>query len=122
MDKIISITSDNVIEIKEVESIQYDTISTAVNGMIEVVSLNQDIDMWVNEEGKLIGLEPNTIATLIWNEVFPNKDVIMGNVLITGGADNAGNTTGLTEESINDIMHLIQEGINKAMSRKDNNE
>jgi len=119
MEKVISIRTDNTVEIKEVESIEYETLSTAVNGMIELVSINEDIDMWLNEEGKLIGLEPNVIATIIWNKVFPNFDVVMGDVIITGGADEEGNTTGLSDKSIQDVMVLIQDGIQQAIDKKE---
>jgi hypothetical protein len=119
MEKVISIRTDNTVEIKKVESIEYETLSTAVNGMIELVSINEDIDMWLNEEGKYIGLEPNIIATIIWNKVFPNFDIVMGDVIITGGSDDEGNTIGLSDESIQDVMVLIQEGLQQAIDKKE---
>jgi hypothetical protein len=120
MERVLYISTDNKVEIKEVESIEYETLSTAVNGMVELVSINEDVDMWLNEEGKIIGLEPNIIASLIWNRVFPNFDIVMGDVIITGGADDAGNTVGLSDESIQDVMSLIRDGINEAINKKDN--
>jgi hypothetical protein len=120
MEKVIYISTDNKVAIKEVERIEYETLSVAVNGMIELVSINEDIDMWLNEEGKYIGLEPNIIATLIWNKVFPNFDVIMGDVIITGGSDDEGNTLGLSDSSIQDVMVLIQDGIQHAINKEEN--
>lgn len=114
MEKVMYISTDNVIDIKEIESIEYDTLYEGVHGLVELVSLNRDVDMWVNEEGKLIGLEPNIIASMIWSKVFPNPDIIMGDVVITGGADEEGNTVGLSDESIQDILALIQDGLNIA--------
>jgi len=121
MERVIHISTDNKIEVMEVEQIEYDTLYEAVNGLVELVSINEDIDMWLNEEGKINGLEPNIIASLIYNKVFPNFDVIMGDVVITGGADEEGNTVGLSDESIHDVMALIQDGINQAINYKEDN-
>lgn len=116
MEKVISITTDNVVKIMELPEIEYETLYEAVNGLVELVSLNRDIDMWLNEEGKLLGLPINSIATLIWEQVFAKTDIIAGNVIITGGADDEGNTIGLSDESITEVMLLIQNGINSAFN------
>ena len=121
MHKVMSISTDNIVEIKEVESIEYETLSTAVNGMIELVSINKDIDMWLNEEGKIIGLEPNVIASMIFYKAFSQLDIIKGNVIITGGSDDDGNTVGLSDESIQDIFALLQSGIEEANNQKEDN-
>lgn len=121
MEKVIYISTENDIEVAEVDEISYDTLYEGVNGLVELVSLNRDVDMWVNEEGKVNGLEPNLLATLIWNKVFPNPDVIMGNVVITGGVDEEGNTLGLSEESIQDIMALLHNGLIQAINKKEEN-
>jgi hypothetical protein len=120
MEKVVSITTDNTVEIKEVESIEYETLYEAVNGLVELVSINEDIDMWLNEEGKLIGLEPNVLATLLFNKAFSQKDVIMGNIIITGGADDEGNTVGLSDSSIIDIFAMLQGAIDEASGYVDN--
>lgn len=116
MEKVMYISVDNSIEVKEIEEIEYDTLYEGVNGLVELVSLNRDVDMWVNEEGKVNGLEPNLLATVIWKKVFPNPDVIMGNVVITGGADSEGNTVGLSDASIMEILNLIEDGLNEALN------
>jgi hypothetical protein len=120
MEKVLSITTDNTVEIKEVDSIEYETLYEAVNGLVELVSINDDIDMWLNEEGKLIGLEPNVLATLLFNKAFNEKDVIMGNIVITGGADDEGNTVGLSDSSIIDIFAMLQDAIDQASKYTDN--
>jgi hypothetical protein len=43
--------------------------------------------MWCNEEGKLTGLPVNPVATAMWTRYFGETDVIVGNVVFTGGAD-----------------------------------
>jgi len=114
MEKVITISIDNQVDIIEVDAIEYETLSTAVNGMIELVSLSEDVDMWLNEEGKLRGMEPNVLATLLFNKVFPNFDVIMGDIIITGGSDDDGNTVGLSDASIIDIFAMLQDAIDQA--------
>jgi len=70
----------------------------AVGGYIECVSLSRDLDMYVNEEGKLIGLDHNTVATHLWSMVYgQGTGTIEGDVLLTGGVDLEGETLGLTE-------------------------
>lgn len=57
-----------------IETIKNDlkTFQGLVGGYIEKVSFNDSIDMIINEEGKLIGLEPN-FAT--------NYDIIVGTAI-----------------------------------------
>ena len=114
MEKVITISIDNQVDIIEVDAIEYETLSTAVNGMIELVSLSEDVDMWLNEEGKLNGYNPNILATLLFNKVFPDFDVIMGDVISTGGSDDDGNTVGLSDASIIDIFAMLQDSIDQA--------
>lgn len=120
MHKVLTITTNNDVNIKEVDSVEYETLYEAVNGLVELVSINEDIDMWLNEEGKLNGLEPNVLATLLFNKVFPTFDVIMGNIIITGGADEEGNTVGLSDASIIDIFAMLQDAIEEANKYSDN--
>lgn len=116
MHKVLTITTDNEVSIKEVDSVEYETLYEAVNGLVELVSINEDVDMWLNEDGKVNGLEPNVLATLLFNKVFPDFDVIMGDVIITGGADDEGNTVGLSDASIIDIFATLQDAIQQAVN------
>ncbi len=55
-----------------------------VNGLIEAIYLpRHKVYMIINEEGKLLDLAQNDIATNIFREEFyPTKDYIVGDVLI----------------------------------------
>lgn len=54
-------------------------LQKAVDGYIEMVTLNDGRVMIINEEGKLKGLELNPVAT----EMFaPGYDVIVGNAIV----------------------------------------
>jgi hypothetical protein len=76
-----------------------------VGGWIQLVRLeSKGIDLYLNEEGKLDQLEQNPIATALWSEDYGLTDYIVGNVIITGGADHEGNTVGLTDGQLETLM------------------
>ena len=77
----------------------YELLSNAVGGMIECVGL-KDADLWCNENGIAEGLDLNMIASAIYSEAFGASNPILGNVIITGGADAEGETLGLTDEQV----------------------
>jgi hypothetical protein len=84
----------------------YETIKEAVDGWIERIWLDgQQITMWVNEEGKLNGLIQNPIATALWVDEYGYTDITVGNVIITGGADEEGNDIGLTDEQVEYLLN-----------------
>ena len=83
-------------------------LQSAVDGWIEAVDLSDEMTMWVNEEGKLIGLIRNDMATKMFREVFGNVDVIMGDVVFTGGADDEGETVGLTDAQIASLLQATK--------------
>jgi hypothetical protein len=72
------------------------SMQQAVGGYIEHVATNEArFDIWCNEEGKLTGLPLNELATQFLYATDPNwvgHDVLVGPVLLTGGADNEGAT------------------------------
>lgn len=107
MAKAIQINSTGSKSVVEFEIGQsYDVISRAVGGWIECVNLRGlQVDMWVNEEGKLNSLPENPTATALFMDEFGGGDFIVGNVLITGGVDEEGETVGLTDEQIEVISN-----------------
>ena len=88
----------------------YELLRDAVDGYIECVHLpSLGVDLWCNEEGKLTGLPQNDIATLLFHKEFGAFDSIRGNVIFTGGADDEGDTIGLTEDQIKALTELFGE-------------
>ena len=105
MEQAVIIKTDGTKSVVEFDSTtSYDTLSKAVGGWIECVTLRDELDMWVNEEGKLIGLPQNPIATALFADSFGTSDVIMGDVIITCGTDQEGETLGLGEAQIEYLM------------------
>jgi len=76
-------------------------LQSEVGGLIEAVTLPNGLTMWLNEEGKLQQLDHNQQAQVIFDHSFgPGVDIVLGNAVITGGADEDGETLGLTDEQL----------------------
>lgn len=98
--KAVIITTEGTKSVVEFEiGDSYKLLSNSVGGMIECVGLG-DADLWCNENGIAEGLPLNMIASAIYSETFNASNPILGNVIITGGADEEGETLGLTDEQV----------------------
>jgi hypothetical protein len=86
----------------------YKTLSDSVGGLIEPVYLAENLTLWVNEEGKVYGQAVNPIATAIFQSVFGKIDIMVGDVILTGGSDDEGETLGLTDEQIDELLAKTQ--------------
>lgn len=82
----------------------YEMIRNAVNGWIECVRLSENEDLWCNENGLAEGLPLNPYATAIYCETFSANNPVVGDVIITGGADEEGETLGLSDELVEKWM------------------
>lgn len=82
----------------------YRDIQHAVGGCFDlVVSETGNTSFWLHDEGKLIGLPVNQTATvMLWqlNQNFVGRDVLVGPILVTGGADENGDDTDVGPEAI----------------------
>ena len=93
MKTALRINTDFTTEVLDLSSNEYNQLRDAVGGLIQPVDLKPDLTLWCNEEGKLInGMEINTIGTHLWEQTFGMTDVIMGNIVLTGGTDDEGET------------------------------
>lgn len=72
----------------------------AVGGCVDVVALSEDLDMWVNDEGLLIGLPVNVLATGVAALHGRTHQAYVGTAVFTGGADADGETLALSEEQV----------------------
>lgn len=79
-------------------------MQAAVGGYIEIVDLTPlHASLVIAEEGKLMNLEINRRATLLFWLLFPSirgRDAIVGDVLIVGHPDKDGNTTDAPAEVV----------------------
>lgn len=111
MEQAVVIKTDGTKDLVEFEVGQsFDLIQKSVGGYFQVIGLPKSkTDLWVNEEGKIDKLPQNPIATSIWVDEFGYTDVICGNVIITGGADEMGETLGLSLEQVAKFMNYDRE-------------
>lgn len=95
---------------------ELETLQFAVQGWVQAVSLAQDWEglvLWVNEEHKLVeGMSYNYLASEVWLESFRGyllgaNDFILGNAVITGEADENGETLSLSIEQAERIIGLL---------------
>lgn len=75
------------------DTIGLESLQNLVGGLIEYVEINSDlkIDCVINEEGKIIGLDPN------FQYGYDTYDTIVGTAVFVS-SDNEGNTIGLNDE------------------------
>ncbi len=91
---------------KDIHDPSLENLQAAVGGLIQAIDLAPELTMWCNDEGKLMGLPVNPVATALWTRYFGETDVIVGNVVFTGGSDEEGETTGLLNEYCKQIEEL----------------
>jgi hypothetical protein len=96
MKTALRINTDFTTEILDLEVDTLTQLQEAVGGLVLAADLYDDLTLWCNEEGKLInGMQPNVIATHLWEKSFIMSDVIMGDVVFTGGTDDEGDNLAL---------------------------
>lgn len=106
----IKTNSDKPYEEVEVES-SLEGLQKFVGGYVEALTLdipnqtdNRAVTIWLNEEGKLIGLE-STAGLIQSNGVL--LDLLCGNLLITSSDEN-GDTVSLNEHEMKAVKDLIK--------------
>lgn len=110
MRKALVVGTDHSLEVVDLGETSEETskaLNTAVGGWYQAVDINPTLTLWCNEEGKIHGLPINTIATKVFQARFGAYDVIMGNVIFTGGADEEGETVGLTEDQMKQLEFMF---------------
>jgi hypothetical protein len=95
MKTALRINTDFTIEVLDLDTDTLEKLQGAVGGWVQAVDLHDDLTLWCNEEGKLIGLPTNVIGTHLWEKSFGMTDIIMGDIVFTGGTDDEGENLGL---------------------------
>lgn len=91
-----TMTTNDTIDITEIDG-SLSSMQSLVDGLIQPIDLLPDVTMWVNEEGLLLSLPYNSLATSFCS-VFGIDTYICGNVFLTGGTDENGKTLPLKQE------------------------
>jgi len=98
------------------ESNSYNTIKEATGGgLIDRVHMSSlDVDVWIDDEGKLVeNPTPNSLGTVLWVNEYGMTDFICGDIIITGGVDDEGNTLGLSREKVFKVLDTVTQFILK---------
>ena len=108
------VNTDCTTEVIDLEAEEYEQLSKAVGGMIQPVDLKTDLSIVVNEEGKLKRMPVNIVGTHLWERSYGQTDVMVGNVVFTGGTDYE---TGETRPLPHAWLAQIEEFAEKLRSR-----
>jgi len=109
MKTALRINTDFTTEVLDLSSNEYNQLRDTVGGLIQPVDLKPDLTLWCNEEGKLInGMEVNVIGTHLYEKSYAMTDVIMGNIVLTGGTDDEGETLPLPFTWLAQIEELAE--------------
>jgi len=106
MKTALRVNVDCTTEVLDLDGGEYEQLSGAVGGLIQPVDLRPGLTIWVNEEGKLINLPVNVIGSHLWEKSFGMTDVIVGNCVFTGNANEDGETEPLTNVWVEQISGL----------------
>jgi hypothetical protein len=95
-------------EVKELDGITLQDLQSAVGGWVQAIDLAEDLTMWLNEEGKLVGLPHNTTAQKLWDKTFwVGSDFVVGDVVLTGGTGEEGVTLPLGDDTAQRVRKIL---------------
>jgi hypothetical protein len=103
----IPVTGD--IEVRDIEGLE--GMQALVGGMIECVGIREDLELYCNENGWAENLELNRRATNWINTIQDGIYYLKGDVFLTGGVDDEGETLPITDQNV-----YIVEGCVKALA------
>ena len=102
MKQMLVIKANGQIEVKPYSG-DVEQIQQVVGGYVECVNFSDTTSLWVNEEGKCIGLPPNLFATRLWEKFYGRTDIVVGDVAVLGGVDDEGDTLGCPQSIIDEV-------------------
>ncbi|WP_311245342.1 MULTISPECIES: DUF3846 domain-containing protein [unclassified Microbacterium] len=99
---IIPADPSDVVEIIDILPGRFDArVNEIVLGTYLCVDLNENVSLWLNDEGKHLELMFNQRAQSLWTQRHgSNTDVIVGPAVLTGPADSNGATLGLSDDQL----------------------
>ena len=112
MKKALAITTLGEATIIDLNEGSLEKLQKAVGGYVQAIDLCEGLTMWCNEEGKMMSLPHNPFGQAFWETAFPvsefgRTDYIVGDIVLTGGADNEGDTLGLSSDEIEALLETV---------------
>lgn len=111
MRKAIKINTDGTLTELDLDSAEgsLKVLQNAVGGWVQAIDLTPEVTMWINEEGKLDGLPLNFHGTMFWSASFGfGTDQIVGDIVLTGGTDEEGETLELSAKAEEVIRTAVE--------------
>lgn len=109
MKKAVQITTLGKMVAIDLEFDSLEKLQSAVGGWVQAIDLSDTMSMWCNEEGKMNSLPHNPFGQAFWEKSYGRTDYIVGDVVMTGGVDDEGETISLTDEQIIYITEVVAE-------------
>ena len=115
---VVQVNADNYVV--EFQQNTLKVLQGCVQGLIEPIDFGfkpssaGGFTMWINEEGKINGSDPNFVATAFYQRNFVTDDIIFGDVVFTGLPDEDGETQGLDESLLPMLQQVVQKIIDLA--------
>lgn len=94
-------------------------MQAVVDGYVQCVDLTEQVSLWCNEEGKMNGLPVNRVGTSMWIEQYGETDIIVGNIVLTGGTDDEGELLSLTPEALEAAGLTVGADLRAVLARED---
>jgi hypothetical protein len=97
MKKALAITTLGEVKILDLSDKSLEKLQEAVGGWVQAIDLDENLSMWCDEEGKIYRKPHNPFGQAFWEKSFGRTDYIVGDIVLTGGVDDEGETVGLTD-------------------------
>lgn len=108
MKKAIVITTLGEVTIIDLTEGSLEKLQKAVGGYVQGINLSEGVTMWCNENGKMMRLPHNPFGQAFWETAHGHTDYIVGDIVLTGSADDEGDMLGFTIEEIDEIVKVIK--------------
>lgn len=104
------VRADLTAELIDIAEKELTKLQGVVDGLIEAVQVNENVTMWVNEEGLFRpDLKRNYLGSVILAVLSGGQQpVIKGDIVFTGSADDNGETKGLQQGDIDHITSMVK--------------
>ena len=96
-----------VIDLDAEDKSSLKVLQEAVGGLIQPIRAG-NIEIVINEEGKIFDLPYNEYGTRILRKAYSTDDYIVGDIVVTAGVDDEGEWIGLTDEQVAQFTYLAE--------------
>jgi len=103
---LIEIRSTEIVDVPEDPMGALTYLKDLVGGWIESIPMPMNCHAFINEEGKLIGLPINPLATTLYNLAVHGSDMVAGNAVVFGPPNEDGDETPVTDEFLTFVKEI----------------